>query len=51
MRSHGEPTWAQVTRDEARRLDLKPGDVVHLRAVADIRLVPSGAPDRALTAP
>jgi sulfate transport system ATP-binding protein len=50
MRSHGEPTWAQVTRDEARRLDLKPGDVVHVRAVADIRLVPSGDPDPALIA-
>jgi sulfate transport system ATP-binding protein len=35
MSSGGEPTWAQVTRDTARRLDLKPGDVVHVRAVVE----------------
>ena len=29
----GEPIWAQLTRDGARRLSLKPGDTVFVRAV------------------
>jgi len=29
----GEPTWAQTTREQARRLALRPGDTVHLRAL------------------
>jgi sulfate transport system ATP-binding protein len=28
----GEPTWAQITRDQARRLAVRHGDAVHLRA-------------------
>jgi sulfate transport system ATP-binding protein len=28
----GEPTWAQITRDQARRLAIRPGDDVRLRA-------------------
>jgi sulfate transport system ATP-binding protein len=28
-----EPTWAQITRDQARRLAVRPGDRVHLRTV------------------
>ena len=30
----GEPTWAQITREQARRLAVRAGDHVHLRAVA-----------------
>ncbi|RBY97119.1 sulfate ABC transporter ATP-binding protein [Blastococcus sp. TF02-8] len=30
----GEPTWAQITREQARRLGTVPGDTVHLRAAA-----------------
>ncbi len=29
----GEPIWAQLTRDGARRLSLQPGDTVYVRAV------------------
>jgi len=29
----GSPAWAQLTRADARRLDLKPGDTVHVKAV------------------
>jgi sulfate transport system ATP-binding protein len=28
----GVEVWAQVTRDHARRLALRPGDTVHVRA-------------------
>ena len=28
----GEPIWAQLTREGARRLSLQPGDTVHIRA-------------------
>lgn len=27
----GEPIWAQLTREEARRLDLEPGETIHVR--------------------
>jgi len=27
----GEPTWAQITREQARRLAIRPGDRVYLR--------------------
>jgi sulfate/thiosulfate transport system ATP-binding protein len=30
----GEPTWAQATRDQVRRLSIRPGDTVHLRALS-----------------
>lgn len=30
----GEPTWAQITRDQARRLSARPGDRVHLRTLS-----------------
>jgi sulfate transport system ATP-binding protein len=30
----GEPTWAQVTREQARRLAIRPGDNVHVRTAA-----------------
>ena len=29
----GEPIWAQLTRDGARRLSLQPGDTVYVRAI------------------
>jgi sulfate/thiosulfate transport system ATP-binding protein len=29
----GEPTWAQITREQARRLAARPGDLVHLRTL------------------
>ena len=29
----GQPIWAQLTRDSARRLSLDPGDIVHIRRV------------------
>jgi sulfate transport system ATP-binding protein len=29
-----EPTWAQITREQARRLAVRPGDIVYLRTVA-----------------
>ncbi|MBO0868342.1 MAG: TOBE-like domain-containing protein [Micromonosporaceae bacterium] len=43
MRAAGEDVWAQVTREVADRLDLKPGDTVHLRPSAAGRVPePSG---------
>ena len=44
MVSAGRPTWAQVTRDLARRLDLTPGDTVYLRPLAERELLAAGAP-------
>jgi sulfate/thiosulfate transport system ATP-binding protein len=34
LRIDGEPTWAQVTREQARRLAAHPGDTVHVRTLA-----------------
>jgi len=31
---NGEPTWAQMTRERARRLGIRPGDNVYLRTAA-----------------
>ena len=31
---NGEPTWAQMTREQARRLGIRPGDNVYLRTAA-----------------
>jgi sulfate/thiosulfate transport system ATP-binding protein len=31
----GEPTWAQTTREQARRLAVRTGDTVHVRAVPE----------------
>lgn len=31
----GEPVWAQLTRDEARRLSLDVGDTVHVRRIPE----------------
>jgi sulfate/thiosulfate transport system ATP-binding protein len=36
-------TWAQITRGAAERLDLTPGDAVHVRPIADARLIPADA--------
>jgi sulfate/thiosulfate transport system ATP-binding protein len=38
----GEGVWAQVTREAADRLDLKPGDTVHLRPAG--RAIPTKSP-------
>jgi len=32
----GEPVWAQLTRDQARRLSLQVGDTVHVRRVPEV---------------
>lgn len=30
----GQPAWAQITREQARRLGVRPGDPVHVRTAA-----------------
>jgi sulfate transport system ATP-binding protein len=30
----GQPAWAQITREQARRLGVRPGDAVHVRTAA-----------------
>jgi sulfate/thiosulfate transport system ATP-binding protein len=42
MTADGRDTWAQVTRGVAQRLDLKPGDTIHLRSTADATQLPVG---------
>jgi sulfate transport system ATP-binding protein len=44
MSLDGSHTWAQITRGAAERLDLAPGDTVHVRSTADARRIPVGAP-------
>jgi sulfate transport system ATP-binding protein len=43
MSLDGRHTWAQITRGAAERLNLAPGDTIHLRPTADARLIPAGA--------
>jgi sulfate transport system ATP-binding protein len=43
MSLDGRHTWAQITRGAAERLDLAPGDTVHVRPTADARLIPATA--------
>ena len=43
MSLDGRHTWAQITRGAADRLDLAPGDTIHVRPTADARLIAAGA--------
>jgi sulfate transport system ATP-binding protein len=43
MSLDGRHTWAQMTRGAADRLDLAPGDTIHIRPTADARLIAAGA--------
>jgi sulfate transport system ATP-binding protein len=43
MSLDGRHTWAQITRSAADRLDLAPGDTIHVRPTADARLIAAGA--------
>jgi sulfate/thiosulfate transport system ATP-binding protein len=43
MSLDGRHTWAQMTRGAANRLDLAPGDTIHIRPTADARLIAAGA--------
>ena len=43
MSLDGRHTWAQITRGAAERLNLAPGDTVHVRPTADARLILAGA--------
>jgi sulfate transport system ATP-binding protein len=39
----GAPVWAQLTREEARRLAVQAGDSVHLRTAGRARITPLSA--------
>ncbi len=43
MSLDGRHTWAQITRGAADRLDLAPGDTIHVRPTTDARLIAAGA--------
>ncbi len=37
------PVWAQLSRADARVLDVRPGDTVHLRPAADAKFIPAAS--------
>jgi sulfate transport system ATP-binding protein len=44
MQTEGQEVWAQLTRGTADRLELKPGDIVHLRPSPGAKVLAATAP-------